>query len=68
MPHSWYCHIARQCYNNSKRMSLVQIAYQSLLSKLREWPRLQQKERLEVLQQANSLMGPSFRKALGMLE
>ena len=49
-------------------MSLVQIAYQSLLSKLREWPRLQQKERLEVLQQANSLMGPSFRKALGMLE
>jgi hypothetical protein len=49
-------------------MSLVQIAYQTLLSKLREWGRLQPKEQLELLQQANSLMGASFRKALAILE
>jgi len=46
----------------------VQIAYQTLLSRLREWGKLQEKEQLELLQQVNSLMGHSFRKALSILE
>lgn len=55
-------------YKSAIVMSLVQIAYQTLLSKLRDWNRLQQKEQLDLLQQANSLMGHSFRKALALLE
>lgn len=49
-------------------MSLVQIAYNSLLTRLRDWSRLEGKERLELLQQASSLFGESFRAALNLLE
>lgn len=49
-------------------MSLVQIAYQTLLTKMREWSRLEGKEQMEVLQQASSLFGPSFRSALNLIE
>lgn len=49
-------------------MSLVQIAYNSLLTRLRDWNRLEGKERLELLQQASSLFGESFRAALNLLE
>lgn len=38
-------------------MSLVQIAYQTLLTKFRDWSRLEFKEQMDVLQQASSLFG-----------
>lgn len=49
-------------------MSLVQIAYQTILTKLRDWGKLENKEKLDVLQKATSLMGPPFRQALFILE
>ncbi len=49
-------------------MSLVQIAYQAVLTKLREWSKLEQKEKVELLQQASNLMGQPFRQALYILE
>lgn len=38
-------------------MSLVQIAYQTVLTRLRDWPKLDERDRLDSLQQASSLMG-----------
>lgn len=49
-------------------MSLVQIAYQAVLTRLREWGKLDQREQTEVLQQASNLMGASFRNALNIIE
>lgn len=49
-------------------MSLVQIAYQNLLNKLREWKQLAYKEQVETLQLASNLMGKGFRNALDIIE
>lgn len=49
-------------------MSLVQIAYQTVLTRLRDWPKLDSRNRLESLLQASSLMGQSFRVAMYILE
>lgn len=49
-------------------MSLVQIAYQTLLNKLRDWGRLEGKDQMEVLHQASNLFGESFRAALNLIE
>ena len=38
-------------------MSLVQIAYQTILTKLRDWHKFDHNMRLEILQQAANLMG-----------
>lgn len=49
-------------------MSLVQIAYQTLLSKFRDWNRLEGREQMEVLHQASNLFGEGFRSALNLIE
>ena len=61
-----YCFWLRTAIYNI--MSLVQIAYQTILTKLRDWQKIEQKDHLELMQQASSLMGQSFRVALHMLE
>jgi hypothetical protein len=49
-------------------MSFVQFAYQTILTKFRDWNRLESKDQMEVLQQASSLFGESFRSALNLIE
>ena len=49
-------------------MSLVQIANQTILTRLRDWSKLDDKECMEVMEQASSLMGQNFRVALYILE
>jgi len=49
-------------------MSLVQIACQSTITKVRDWQRLDIKEQMEVLHQASSLFGESFRSSLNLIE
>ena len=48
-------------------MSLVQIAYQNILTKFRDWSRVDGKEKIEILHHASSLMGNSFRNALNII-
>ena len=49
-------------------MSLVQIAYQTILTKIRDHQSMSRAQLLEVFQQASSLMGSPFRSALSLFE
>lgn len=49
-------------------MTEVTEAYQSVLTQLRDWRRIAEKDRLDLLRIATSLMGRHFREAMAIIE